>query len=453
LFTIPGISLFRCPARFLSLTAFAGAVLAANGFESLLRQSSFKNSKRTLATIILLWLITFTLYGIVITNIILFKPKIIKFGKHYVEQNIFENPIHQKSLDHYLKMVDRLYDQIYNSLKISNPDIYIPIILSLLGLVIIGLQIREIGDKNRLSVLLLLLVIIDLFWFGSKSMANEENLIKLERYHQSSEIVQFLKKDYSLFRIGYLNKINEIEYKNQDSFLDLLLPEYHLMHNISSISGNLNAPLLLTDYINFLDRIYTLEDIPSRLKLLGLLNVKYLLSTKRIENKYLDLVYEKKKVHIYKNRLCLPRIFISYRWEKAKKEKIFDILCSKNFSPRRQLIIDSKETILSNPRNCYYDSVDNKINIIRYQNNRIELFVTMKNAGLIFLSDVYYPGWKVLVDGKEKKILQANDIFRAVYLTKGMHELVFKYDPMSFKIGLYISFLTTVGMIIVLISL
>ncbi|MCK4649150.1 YfhO family protein, partial [bacterium] len=63
----------------------------------------------------------------------------------------------------------------------------------------------------------------------------------------------------------------------------------------------------------------------------------------------------------------------------------------------------------------------------------------------------YYPGWKAYVDGKEEKIYQANYILRAVYLGPGKHDIRFIYDPLSFKVGTYISLITALFLLLVII--
>jgi len=82
------------------------------------------------------------------------------------------------------------------------------------------------------------------------------------------------------------------------------------------------------------------------------------------------------------------------------------------------------------------------VQITEYRLNSITLDAFLDINGFLFTSEIYYPGWKAYVDGKESKIYKANYIFRAVYLTQGFHTIVFKYEPFSFQIGLYLSVLT-----------
>jgi uncharacterized membrane protein YfhO len=67
---------------------------------------------------------------------------------------------------------------------------------------------------------------------------------------------------------------------------------------------------------------------------------------------------------------------------------------------------------------------------------------------MLVLSDTYYPGWKVFVDGSPEKIYQANYTFRAVPLRAGTYQVKFVYDPMSFKLGAGVTFLGILGCIV-----
>jgi hypothetical protein len=82
---------------------------------------------------------------------------------------------------------------------------------------------------------------------------------------------------------------------------------------------------------------------------------------------------------------------------------------------------------------------------ISESNNRLQLHVEASGDSFLVLSDTYYPGWKVYVDGEKKKIYRANYTFRAVPLRPGTHQVEFVYDPLSFKLGAMITFLTIIG--------
>jgi uncharacterized membrane protein YfhO len=57
------------------------------------------------------------------------------------------------------------------------------------------------------------------------------------------------------------------------------------------------------------------------------------------------------------------------------------------------------------------------------------------------------------VDGKEAKIFRANHFFRAVVAPKGKHQIEFRYEPWSFKLGAMISTFTLAGVVIISLGL
>jgi hypothetical protein len=65
---------------------------------------------------------------------------------------------------------------------------------------------------------------------------------------------------------------------------------------------------------------------------------------------------------------------------------------------------------------------------------RIE--IQAQGPGLLVLSEVAYPGWRVRVDGVPQPLEIVDGPFRAVRLTPGEHEAVFEYRPLSLWLGL-----------------
>lgn len=68
-------------------------------------------------------------------------------------------------------------------------------------------------------------------------------------------------------------------------------------------------------------------------------------------------------------------------------------------------------------------------------------------GGLLVLADQNYPGWRVWVDGRPRRIEPADDIFRAVELDAGEHELRFAYQPQGFRVGLYLGMLALAAVV------
>ena len=79
------------------------------------------------------------------------------------------------------------------------------------------------------------------------------------------------------------------------------------------------------------------------------------------------------------------------------------------------------------------------VTVTRDEPQRVELTAVLRSPGLVVISDVYYPGWNLTVDGRPAEILRTNRAMRGVPLDAGTHRLVFRYEPMSFRLGIVLS--------------
>lgn len=67
-----------------------------------------------------------------------------------------------------------------------------------------------------------------------------------------------------------------------------------------------------------------------------------------------------------------------------------------------------------------------------------EVSIVAPGPGFLILTDSFYPGWKCTVNGKESTIFRANGYFRAVEIGNGQNNVVFRFQPLSFTIGLWV---------------
>lgn len=146
------------------------------------------------------------------------------------------------------------------------------------------------------------------------------------------------------------------------------------------------------------------------------------------------------EISIVKNKDYFPRAFVVHRAQvTSDKDRILKILNDPNFNLRNSIIIEKnlpadKLAGFNSP-----ETDDSNAVITDYKDEKVSILADMKNPGFLVLLDQYYPGWKAFVDGKEVEIYPADYIFRSVYLKKGSHTVKFLYDPLSYKIGKYIS--------------
>jgi hypothetical protein len=59
--------------------------------------------------------------------------------------------------------------------------------------------------------------------------------------------------------------------------------------------------------------------------------------------------------------------------------------------------------------------------------------------GVVVLADAWAPGWSALVDGKPRRLWQANYFGRGVLVHPGDHTIEFRYEPPGVRSGAYIA--------------
>jgi hypothetical protein len=197
-----------------------------------------------------------------------------------------------------------------------------------------------------------------------------------------------------------------------------------------------------TDFLYFANNL----DLARQVKLLRTFNVGYLVSFRSLSDDGIYLAGEFPEYFswLYKIERPLPR---SYIVNKSVVEttpvRTLETLASPEFEPTQEVILDQETGIKS--RYPLIAAVD----IVRYEHQSVSIHASLNDSGILVIADSYYPGWKAYVDGKEVPIMRANHFFRAVALSEGQHVVEFKYEPLSFKIGLLISLTTIIALVII----
>ncbi len=58
---------------------------------------------------------------------------------------------------------------------------------------------------------------------------------------------------------------------------------------------------------------------------------------------------------------------------------------------------------------------------------------------ILVFSETFIPGWEATLDGQPIEIWRANAYYQAVWVPAGTHEIVFRYQPVAFRLGLTIA--------------
>jgi len=267
-------------------------------------------------------------------------------------------------------------------------------------------------------------------------------------------VVEFLRRDQGLFRVTSYGSGN------------LLWPNAAMLYDIADVRGY--DSIIPKQYVEFMNR---LEDQSGMLlynriaplrqarsldsPLLDLLNVKYILSLQPIDRPGYRLVYDS-EVLVYENEDVLPRAFVVPRARVVPdRAALLDAL--PGLDPRAEVLIEGEPSAEAPGLALTGDLPalgDRVAEITSYRLTEVRLSVRLDEPAWLVLTDSYFPGWQAYVstDGAEEvevPIYRADGHFRAVGLPAGEHHVRFRYSPMSFKLGLYVSFLGLVALALV----
>lgn len=79
---------------------------------------------------------------------------------------------------------------------------------------------------------------------------------------------------------------------------------------------------------------------------------------------------------------------------------------------------------------------------------RVVAEITTNSAGILVVTDLFYPGWIAEAGGSRLEILRADGFFRAVALPAGTHRVTFRYRPLSVLVGAGISALSLLTILV-----
>jgi hypothetical protein len=101
--------------------------------------------------------------------------------------------------------------------------------------------------------------------------------------------------------------------------------------------------------------------------------------------------------------------------------------------------VPTETDALSSLGECADPQPEDRVVIEDYDSDTVVLTVETSCAGLLVLSDVWYPGWRVTVNDESVPILATDIAFRGVPIEAGSSRVVMTYEPASFRVGLLIA--------------
>ena len=437
----PLFSAFRVPETWLSMVAFAVAVLAGIGLWVASRREENVDASERQAT-------DRAVYGVLAgaAGLLLI---LWMFGDVFFD---YEKPgegaqIRSQILQQYPDIseddprVDQSVSQVLVDMREERAGMYSSEMLRSLFFLILAGAVLVLHRRRKIpawamQAALVLLVVVDLWGVGRRYF-NEDHLVRANEVED-----QIARYDFDQFLIdkreeeGGHGRFRVLSLESGNPFINAR-PSYH--HE--SLGGYHGAKLrLIQDYIDelFVDPA---TGVPNE-NALDLLNTRYIIARGALPGTAPVFRGEQTGLLVLENQDALPRAFLAGNVEVIKDEEAaWERIRSAEFDPRETVILSESPTFEVAPIDSGSTA---RVEMESYSPREIVWNVETDAPRLLVASEIYYPaGWKAFVDGDEVPIHRADHLLRAVAVPQGSHRVEMRFDPTSHRAGVWISGITT----------
>jgi hypothetical protein len=187
-------------------------------------------------------------------------------------------------------------------------------------------------------------------------------------------------------------------------------------------------------------RLHDAALLRARTDLLAQMSVGYVLTAQRLSHPELQPVAQSPAVHVYRLRGALP---LATFWGDVRNARDDDEALRAavtRIDPRRTLVVSGLRG--AEPAGS---AGPMPARITELRGSRVRVEVDAAGDGVLLLAQQDAPGWHLYVDGREAPKLRAAGVFRAAQLSRGRHEVEWRYSPRSLSAGAVSTLLTLAG--------
>jgi hypothetical protein len=169
----------------------------------------------------------------------------------------------------------------------------------------------------------------------------------------------------------------------------------------------------------------------------------------RSKTKYRQ-VYVDNEMRVLEDTAALPRAFLVPKARVAPSlGTALSEMIHRPFRPDQEVILaDDATTQATAP--VAERGGQGTARVVSYAPGDIQIRTSATADAWLVLSDTYYPGWTAAVDQQPVSVLRGDVLFRVIPVPAGEHDVEFRFEPVSVKIGLLISL---VAVLIVVVGL
>lgn len=238
-----------------------------------------------------------------------------------------------------------------------------------------------------------------------------------------------------------------IDTRRLDTRAIILWPETNLLYPLQSPEGY--RSLIRRRYVDFFQRLAKkdisgwrmgeIDDVDDYFA--DMANIKYFIVQKDTLLKQYPLIHETEEYRIFKNPDALERAYIVHRAEVLNDGvAVLERFQKKSVDLKNVILLEDSRSVPG----FYGDFPDSakgseSANITKYDANNMTIDAMLMADGFLVVTDSFDAGWKAYVDSREVPVNCANYIFKAVKVSKGKHQIQFRFEPPFMRRGLLIA--------------
>jgi len=292
--------------------------------------------------------------------------------------------------------------------------------------------------KKNFIPFIFLFQILNIIYFYSSFDSNVETSFYYNKHKLF--ISKTLKNSYKKFRFYLKKNIDDITLINPHDLVkirDLQRQNFNILSRIAIFAGY--DPLQNSETINMK---LAIKRFPPAKYILGISNVKYILSTKKLKD--FKLVKKLSYGYIYENDKFLEkfRVLKKIRYIKTKPSERENIIL-KGIAKGKFNV--KKEAIIEDNLNLYI-TYNSKVKLKKLFEdvNGFKIYAETNMPSLLFCSIPYYPGWNYYLNKKRIIPLKIDYMFTGIKLKKGENIIIGKFLPVTFYLGFVLTSLAII---------
>jgi len=153
------------------------------------------------------------------------------------------------------------------------------------------------------------------------------------------------------------------------------------------------------------------------------------------------LAYEEGSIAIFENKRVLPRLFAVPQAGVEISPYAIDqltLIRSSQFDPEKTVYVSKRPTAMKTSP-APDASFTSNIRFVQSDMISFEFRSHTSGPSILVLSQIYYPGWKAAIDGKEVPVEEVDFALMGVAAPMGEHTIKFFFEPSSFWTGTILS--------------